>query len=108
MSIRTIDIDTLSWKNPLIKVSVAISSLLGRQPLSSNCKVSVLTTIGVEPIMSLSVFTAGSEIGVDNVEEDLFDFDEGDDLECDLAAALLSDDRKAADKNCLKFDEHVA
>ena len=64
--------------------------------------------IGVEPIMSFSVSAAGSEIGVDNVEEDLFDFDEGGDLECDLAAALSSGDRKVADENCLKFDEHVA
>ena len=44
----------------------------------------------------------------DNADEGLFDFDEGDDLECDLAAALSSDDRKAADKNCPEFDEHVA
>ena len=64
--------------------------------------------IGVEPIMSLSVFAAGSEIEVDNVDEDIFDFDEGGDLECDISAALSSDGRKAADKNCLEFDEHVA
>ena len=48
------------------------------------------------------------EVDGDNADEDLFDFDEGDDLECDLAAALSSDDRKAADENCLEFDEHVA
>ena len=44
----------------------------------------------------------------DNLEEDYVDFDEGDDLECDLAVALSTDDRKAADENCLAFDEHVA
>ena len=44
----------------------------------------------------------------DNANKDFFDFDEGDDLVCDLAAALSSDDRKAADENCLEFDEHVA
>ena len=49
-----------------------------------------------------------SETDVDNADEDLFEFDVGDDLECDLAATLTSDDRKTADENCLEFDEHVA
>ena len=44
--------------------------------------------------------------GCTNLYE-LFDFDEGDDLECDLAAALSPDDRKAADENSLDFQEHV-
>ena len=44
----------------------------------------------------------------DNADQNFFEFDEGDDLECDLATALSSDDRKAADENCLEFDEHVA
>ena len=45
---------------------------------------------------------------MEDADEALFEFDEGDDLEPDLAAALSSDDRLAADKNCLEFDEHVA
>jgi hypothetical protein len=43
----------------------------------------------------------------ENEAEDLFDFDEGDDLEPDLAAALSPADRQAADLNSLDFQEHV-
>ena len=36
------------------------------------------------------------------------EFAEFEDLEPDLAAALSTADREAADKNCLEFGEHVA
>ena len=45
----------------------------------------------------LECLYAAAEDG-DNANEEYFEFDEGDDLECDLAAALSSDDRKAADE----------
>ena len=44
----------------------------------------------------------------DEIEDDLLDFDEGDDLEPELGVALSNEDRQAADKNCLQFDAHVA
>ena len=44
----------------------------------------------------------------DEIEDDLLDFDEGDDLEPELRVALSNEDRQAADKNCLQFDAHVA
>ena len=72
---------------------------------------------GVSPAMSLmvSVYAVSEqfdEFSLDeNDEANLDDFeewDEGSDLELDLAAALSTADREAADKNCLKFDEHVS
>ena len=44
----------------------------------------------------------------DEFEAELEEFDEGDDLEPDLAASLSTTDREAADKNCLAFDKHVS
>ena len=41
-------------------------------------------------------------------EQELEEFDKGDDLEADLAASLSTTDRASADANCLAFDEHVA
>ena len=49
----------------------------------------------------------GNEDGSNEFDE-FAEFDEGDGLEPDLAPALSSVDREAADKNCLEFDEHVA
>jgi hypothetical protein len=49
----------------------------------------------------------GDAVEEENEAEDLFDFDEGDDLEPDLAAALSPADRQAADLNSLDFQEHV-
>ena len=51
------------------------------------------------------------ELEMQNDEEfeaEFEEFDEGDDLEPDLAASLSTADREAADKNCLAFDKHVS
>jgi hypothetical protein len=81
---------------------------LGRQFFSSNCKVSThvdwcLTNQALECLCA-----DGDNVEDEQEHAELFDeFDEGDDLECDLAAALSTADRKAADANSLDFQEHV-
>ena len=53
------------------------------------------------------LYADGEEVEDANEVDELFDFDEGDDLEPDLAAALSPADRQAADLNSLDFQEHV-
>ena len=54
------------------------------------------------------IVRTGEPVVEDENFEEFLDFDEGDDLEPELAAALSNEDRQKADKNCLEFDGHVA
>ena len=54
------------------------------------------------------IVRTGEAVEEEEVFDEFAEFDEGDDLEPDLAASLSNEDRQKADKNCLEFDSHVA
>jgi hypothetical protein len=64
--------------------------------------------IGFLPILRAPCFAEeleGLDMPVDDeFEAEFEEFDEGDDLEPDLAASLSTANREAADANCLAFD----